>query len=107
MGDPEVEEAFRFFDKGEKGHLSPEEFTQMVQSLGDTPTQAKLGELLAGKTDIDREGVKAMMPAIKAEKLKPEEVHEAVAKAEEIAGSMMDDGQTQVRAIKYEKYVKW
>merc|ERR1712070_800255 len=49
----------------------------MVQSLGETPTQAKLGELLAGKTDIDREGVKAMMPAIKAEKKNEQDVIDA------------------------------
>merc|ERR1712070_1016208 len=112
----------------------------MVQSLGETPTQAKLGELLAGKTDIDREGVKAMMPAIKAEKkneqdvlnpfkvfdnrsdghitvdnfrqmmgsvgekLTPQEVTDAVAKAKEVADTTMDDGQ---EAIEYAKYVDW
>merc|ERR1712046_281814 len=140
LPDPEQEEAFRFFDKGEKGHLTPDEFICMVQSLGETPTQKSLQELLKDKQDIDRDGVVAMMPAIKAEKkteadvikafkvfdnrsdghitvenfrqmmgsvgekLTPDQVLEATTKAQEIAGSTMDDGSP---AIKYEKYVKW
>merc|ERR1711912_108791 len=72
-----VTEAFRFFDKGDKGHLSRDEFTQMVQSLGQTPTQARLKELLdenAPNDEVNRAAVDKMMPEIVKEKKTKEDV---------------------------------
>merc|ERR1712167_350216 len=132
------------FDKNEDNQLSHEEFTKMVQSLGQTPTQQVLGDLLkehapGGQVDIDQ--CKAMMPDIAkekktrqqvidafkvfdnrsdghitvdnfrnmmgqvGEKLKPQEVDEAVAKALEVAkGSSAGEAG---ECIEYEKYVTW
>merc|ERR1711881_711885 len=139
-----LQEAFRFFDKDEDQQLTHEEFTKMVQSLGQTPTQARLNELLqenaAGGT-VDMEACKKMMPDIAkekktrqqvidafkvfdnrsdghitvenfrnmmgqvGEKLKPQEVDEAVAKALEVAkGSSAGESGD---CIEYEKYVTW
>merc|ERR1712159_218522 len=84
MGDvPEdaaIQEAVRFFDKDEDQNLTHEEFTKMVQSLGQTPTQARLKELLdenAPSGQVDMDACKKMMPAIAAEKKSRQQVIDA------------------------------
>merc|ERR550514_15505 len=68
MPEAEFEEAFQFFDNPPSGSLSHASFIKMVQSLGQTPTQEVLKNLLEGKPDeIDLAMAKEMMTAIEAE----------------------------------------
>jgi len=67
----EITEAFTFFDTEGNGVLEEEQFTKMVQSLGQTPTKEKLKELYgthAKEGKIDKAACDAMMPEIEAEK---------------------------------------
>jgi len=74
-----VDEAFRFFDQGEKGHLTHDEFIKMVQSLGETPTQEKLKELLGnlGKDQVERADCDKMLPDIREQRKSKKDVIDA------------------------------
>merc|ERR1712216_213584 len=84
MGDldpPQVTEAFQFFDADGDEMLTEDQFIKMVQSLGQTPTQAKLKELLDSNKNaeglVDRPACDKMMPEIQAQKKSRTDVIEA------------------------------
>merc|ERR1711907_509393 len=75
-----VQEAFQFFDKDGDELLTKEEFTKMVQSLGQTPTKAKLSELLdqyAPNGTVNKDACDKMMPEIAKEKKSKQDVIDA------------------------------
>merc|ERR1711865_1252109 len=78
-----VTEAFQFFDQDNDEKLSRQDFEKMVQSLGQTPTQAALKKLLDENVDGDELVTKAacdaMMPAIVLEKKDKDAVMNAFA----------------------------
>merc|ERR1711934_86362 len=73
-----VKEAFMFFDQEGKESLDHATFVKMVQSLGQTPTQARLKELLEqyapDDAPVDMAAVEKMMPEIAKEKKSKEDV---------------------------------
>ena len=75
-----VKEAFLFFDKEGKEYLTHDEFTKMVQSLGQTPTVAQLKKLLeehASSGEVKMDAVDKMMPEIAKTKKTRKEVLDA------------------------------
>merc|ERR1712072_1038735 len=76
-----VREAFLFFDKEGKDYLTQEEFVKMVQSLGQTPTQDELKDLLekndCTEGEIKLDAITAMMPEITKTKKTRSEVIDA------------------------------
>merc|ERR1712010_60171 len=75
-----IKEAFLFFDKDNDGVLNKEEFTKMVQSLGQTPTRAKLEELMSSMApdgNVTEDVCTKMMPEIEKEKKTKKDVLDA------------------------------
>jgi len=75
-----IQEAFQFFDTDGDDILNKEQFTKMVQSLGQTPTQAKLEELMgthAPDGQVNRDACDKMMPEIEKEKKSKKDVLDA------------------------------
>merc|ERR1711865_629717 len=65
--DNELREAFNFFDSGSKKELTKEEFTQMIRSLGQTPSVLELRVLMKDEAMDDQitwDVVKRMLETI-------------------------------------------
>merc|ERR1712224_30275 len=82
MGDIDrnaAEEAFKFFDRDEDGKITSDEFMQMVQSLGETPTQPEFTEMLSSfpADNLDWEQVVSLFPKIVASRKTQGEIIEA------------------------------
>eukprot|EP00658_Telonema_sp_P-2_P068269 TRINITY_DN5720_c0_g1_i1.p1 TRINITY_DN5720_c0_g1~~TRINITY_DN5720_c0_g1_i1.p1 ORF type:complete len:164 (+),score=51.50 TRINITY_DN5720_c0_g1_i1:246-737(+) len=77
---PQVEEAFQFFDKDNAGYLDLKTFTKMVQSLGQTPTKADMDEIFKAHCPDDKatpETIEAMWPKIEETKKSVDQVETA------------------------------